>query len=96
MRTSYSSYTTVKLINRRSPAYVYVHNNDKIYNSNNYHYIKLTDSYGRRLWEGRVGSNATYQTMYLGNDHSAYRIYIRSAHNSGSATVTGKSNAKIS
>lgn len=96
LKTYYSSYTTVKLINRRNPAYVYIDNEDYFYYRNNYHYVKLTDSYGRRLWEGRMGSNSSFQTMYLGNDHSAYRIYVRSAHNSGWATVRGKSNARVS
>lgn len=96
LRRSYSSYTTVKLRNRRKCAYIYVHNSDKVYGSNNYHYVKLTDGNGRYLWEGRMGSNSNYQRMYLGNDHSSYRIYVRSAHNSGSVSVTSKSNARVS
>lgn len=99
LSTLYSNYTNVTLTDKKKDAYIYVHNSDNVYGKKayNYHYVKLTNSSGKWLWEGKMGSNSNYQEMYLGNDHSAYRVYVRAAYGTGGrVAVTVKSNCKIS
>lgn len=86
LRNVYKEYVTCTLVNKKKGGNVKV----IVWPAKSYKktYVKLTDTSGRYVWEGTMGWNGQ-RTFFLGNDHSGYRVYVRSDGGSG---ITGSVN----
>lgn len=86
-----TAYASVSLTNLNSSAYVTVYGINGVNQT-----IVLRDSNNKLLWLGDF-EGRTERTLYLGNDHSVYRIYITTTTPStvGSVSFTAKSNCSI-
>ena len=72
-----NSYVTVKLNANCAAGYIKIDTYDKLgwWSSGKIH-VTMRDTNGKWIWEGDTTSGSK---LKLGNDHSAYRIYVRPA-----------------
>ena len=99
--TSYKNYVTCTLQNKRKPGYVKITTvNYPVWTWFWYtkptNTVRMTTTKGKLIWEGKnaIGFCGT-SNFYLGKDHSAYRIYVKTTGNSGTAQYTANGNVTL-
>ncbi len=84
-----SGYTTVCLSNTRKAAKIKIHayytyvSGGKGYEGNSRFYVTMRSTSGKWIWGGEIDTGRFGKSMTLGNDHYAYRIYIREVRMNG-------------
>lgn len=95
---NYKSYATCTLRNTRNPGYVTigVYNTSIQWGRTQRNSVRMTDTKGRNIWEekGAIAFNGS-RRFYLGNDHKAYRIYVKTYYGKGCADFYSPSNVTV-
>ena len=80
-----NSYVTVKLNANRGAGYIKIDTYDQLgwWSSAKIH-VTMRDTNGRLIWEGETTSGSK---LKLGDDHSAYRIYVRASTDYPNTTI---------
>ena len=99
--TGYNKYVTCTLINKRKAGYVRISTvNSPMWKWFRFvgpkNSVRMTTTNGRLIWEekdaiGYCGS----RNFYLGRDNSAYRIYVKTAGNAGTAQYIANGNVRL-
>lgn len=98
IQSYYSNYATCRLVDRRQPGYVriQVNGNAFVFGYTQRNSVKMTTTTGRYIWaeDGAIRLCGA-RTFYLGNDHSAYRIYVRTNYDWAQCVYTNYGNVSI-
>ena len=96
--SSYSKYVTCKLISKNRPGTVNitVANYSLVYGKTQRNSVCMRTTSGALIWQetGAIACSGS-RNFYLGNDHSAYRIYVKTYYGKAGVTFSNRGNVNI-